>query len=677
MKTIFKKQLFAKHILVSEGAPCENMVELIMAFAKRLNIRITSGHELASIETFKFAAEELGQNIPKPFYIGFPESVKGLSKDELLFDQLYSYLKTYGLEDFSSATHSIFEEEFARAAFWEVTTAKDFIVVNESVAKVKLKEMVENLLLSSRPLNEVQYNLVKEYIGTYKYKVEKCKCKETLIKLLLDTGDLHYMRLLHLSDVLVILQHILYNHYRSFKLKKLNLRNRDRKFLSNMIDVALEGRFSIKDCYEKRADWCGLLHHIHYKPKSEKAVDFVNKMRGGENQSAFSKFEKHMQGDVKDAVDCLLNEKGAAAVIRKLNYLISRCKDSQDVDYIMSKIKTTNNLIILQNLLQYKQYKVKPRTFKFTRFNKLKAHTETKKEFERRKSIIDEKYIDRICTLLKENLEENLKGKLGKVYIDDGMEKIALPIQETASMGGFGVLPKGSKLDIPYGKKVRLFIYWERVNDIDLSIMGLTEKLKSMEFSWRTMASNQSDALTFSGDITSGYYGGSEYFDIDIDGFQNLFPKIRYLIPCANVYSGTPFANCKCKAGYMERDVMDSGEIFEPTTVQTSFAITVNSTFAYLFAIDLQTRELIWLNIGRDSNSIIAAANGFDFLIDYFNMCDIINLNSFFAMMADEVVDNIEDADVVVSDKVEDTFNGDKQVIRSYDLDKLLAFLND
>jgi len=390
----------------------------------------------------------------------------------------------------------------------------------------------------------------------------------------------------------------------------------------------------------------------------------------------FSKFKALIENDVKGAVDCLLKEKGASIVIRNLNYIISRCKNEDDITYVMNAIKTTNNIIIIQNLLQYNHYKVKPRTFKFTKFNKFKTHVETGKEYSKRKSIISREHIDKICSLLWENLQENLKGRLGKVYIDGGMEKISLPIQETASMGGFGVLPKGSKLDIPDGKKIRLFIYWERVNDIDLSIMGLTNKLKSIEFSWRTMASNQSKALTFSGDITSGYNGGSEYFDIDIDQFKKSFPSMRYLVPSANVYSGTPFAKCICKAGYMERDVMDSGEIFEPATVQTSFAITVDSTFAYLFAVDLKTRELIWLNIGKDSNTIIAADNGFDFLVDYFNMCDIINLKDFFTMLSTEVVDNIDDADVIISDKVEDTFNGAKQVVRSYDMDKILAFLN-
>ena len=40
-------------------------------------------------------------------------------------------------------------------------------------------------------------------------------------------------------------------------------------------------------------------------------------------------------------------------------------------------------------------------------------------------------------------------------------------------------------------------------------------KNNKMQFSWRTMSERQSSAITFSGDQTSGYYGESEYFDID------------------------------------------------------------------------------------------------------------------------------------------------------------------
>ena len=82
-----------------------------------------------------------------------------------------------------------------------------------------------------------------------------------------------------------------------------------------------------------------------------------------------------------------------------------------------------------------------------------------------------------------------------------------------------------------------------------------------------------------------------EYFDLDIEGFKKRYPDIRYCILCDNVYTGTGFNNCICRAGFMMRDIVDSGEVFEPKTVQSSFAINCDSNFAYLFAIDLEKRK--------------------------------------------------------------------------------------
>ena len=46
--------------------------------------------------------------------------------------------------------------------------------------------------------------------------------------------------------------------------------------------------------------------------------------------------------------------------------------------------------------------------------------------------------------------------------------------------------------------------------------LQLTEDGNRREFSWRTMSRHQSGAITYSGDQTSGYLGGSEYFDINL-----------------------------------------------------------------------------------------------------------------------------------------------------------------
>ena len=82
--------------------------------------------------------------------------------------------------------------------------------------------------------------------------------------------------------------------------------------------------------------------------------------------------------------------------------------------------------------------------------------------------------------------------------------------------------------------------------------------MKTKEFSWRTMswASNKErSAITYSGDETSGFNGGSEYFDINMNLFREAFPDARYLIFNANIYSDETFNNIYCTAGYMERDV--------------------------------------------------------------------------------------------------------------------------
>ena len=63
------------------------------------------------------------------------------------------------------------------------------------------------------------------------------------------------------------------------------------------------------------------------------------------------------------------------------------------------------------------------------------------------------------------------------------------------------------------------------------------------------------------------------------------------------------------------------------------------------------------------------------FLIDYFHVTEIINMHSFFELMAAEVVDDISAADVVVTDKNVECAEG-VEVIREYDIEKMTALIN-
>jgi stress response protein SCP2 len=341
---------------------------------------------------------------------------------------------------------------------------------------------------------------------------------------------------------------------------------------------------------------------------------------------------------------------------------------------------TKNIIVLIQLLIQYSQTSkgTMPRTFKFTKYNKMKVHTETNEELRKRKSVITQGQAHMLASRIRENLESVLKDRLGKVYIDPDMKNYALPIQENTSHGGYGVLTRGSRIHIGEAKKLRAFTYWEKVNDIDLSVFGIDKNGECTEFSWRTMAGRQSDAITYSGDETSGFNGGSEYFDIDTEKFRKEYPDMRYLVFCDNVYSRVHFNKCLCKAGYMVRDTEDSGAVYEPKTVKSAFIIDSDSVFAYLFGVDLGTNDFIWLNMARDSSANVAGTTDMSFITDYFNVTDVINVASFFEMMATEVVDDMSEADVIVTDKNLEGAEklSDAEIIRDYDFEKLIALMN-
>ena len=680
MKEIYKEHLFEKNYIVSEREPdTEQWFEVLFSLVALFNIRIMSGEKFAQKEMISFVSKQLGISVPEPFYRGFPETVKTLSPDELLFDQAYHYAKTYGLGLFDEAGHSVFEMFLERTAFREETETKEFHIIPEEEAEEKIADTVRDLLLSSRPLNDKQYALVLAYLEDYDGEIENCASKNTAIRLLADSRNMRFVPFLSMSDVIKLVDEINYRSYGNENIRKLNLRNRDRKFITAVINRLFEERAcDMETCCEKKAVWCGLLHHIHYQPHDELSKRFTDCMRGRGNISVYSRFEKALaEQDIKEAARLLKEEKSPAALLRNLNYLLSRCSSPEEVDAVLANIDSNNVIVLLQLMLRYSNYSSKQtkRDFVFTAHNQMKVHHETEDEVRRRRSVIPEEYADAAFAAISRKLREALRGRLGKVYIDAAMRSIALPLQENTSQGGVGVLPRGSRIAMEAGKKIRAFTYWEKVNDVDLSVIGIGENGKQTEFSWRTMFRSQTAAITFSGDQTSGYDGGSEYFDIDIEEFIKTHPEIRYLVFCDNVYSRIHFDECFCKAGYMIRDLEDSGEVYEPKTVRSSYLVNCKSTFAYLFGIDLEKREFVWLNAARQGTAIVAGTTSLDFLTRYFHMTSTINMYTFFEMMAAELVNDPSEADVIVSDKSVDR-RDDAEVIRSCDFDKILAFMN-
>lgn len=680
MKEIYKDYLFEKHILVSEGMTEEKYVfETLFAMAHFFGVKITKGKELVRCGMVKELSKRLGENVPEPFYRGFPQSVRNLSAEELLFDQLIHYFNTYGLGNFDEPGHSVFEKDFERAAFQEDTEAQEFMIQTEEEAEDTIRTMVNDLLSGSRPLNERQYKLALTFIRDYIENIPDIASKNTRMRLLIDTKNLSLADSLNLSDVMKLVDELNCRKYHNNNLKKLNLKNQDRKFLTALLDrMFRSGRCDIGTCYEKKQLWNGFLHHIHYQPKNEEAKRFVHAMRTKGNESVYSEFEQLMKENRhREAAELLQEKKGTSALLRNIDYILSRMNREEVQTFLPEFPEDCSTLILLQLLFRYEGRQRKDgRIFKFTQHNLMKVHYETSEESERCQSRLTEEQVKEVGKMIRSKLTENLRNRLGNVYIEPSMKNYALPLAENTSQGGFGVLSKGSRIPIDEGKKLRAFTYWEKVNDIDLSVFALTEDGDRREFSWRTMSRHQSGAITYSGDETSGYHGGSEYFDINILEFKALYSEYRYLIFCDNVYSGTNFCECFCKAGYMLRDWDDSGQVYEPKTVKSSYLVNCESTFAYLFGIDLFTNELIWLNVAKNSKSRVAGDTEISFLADYFHLTEIMNMYDFFSMMAEKIVDDPMEADVVVTDcEIEGAEKA--EIIREYDFEKIRVLMED
>lgn len=690
MYSLYEDYLFTKNILVNCDGEKKDVFPCLYALANLFGIRVVSGQNLASLNMVKTAERVLGISVPRAFYTGFPRSVREMTPEQRLFDQLYYYYTTYYLDNWTAEGSSLFDTEFRRTAFKEKTEVRDFVIITEDEAEEKLVQMAENLLRSTRPLNEEQYALVKNVVEDFGYCMSDelvIAGKDTATRLLMDLPGIMLNRYfsgmiggLQLSDVIRLVELIQEEHYGGADILHLNLRNRDRKLITQVLDWFFREHpenCNVTACYEKRKQWNGLLHHIHYKPVNDEAEAFLEAMRGGENKSVYAAFEQAMDNwDVENAVQILKKGKGSGAVLRNLMYILSRCYGEEEIGYVLDSIETGNPLVLMQLIEALtNDDDSQLRTFRFTKFRTMRVHNETEEEAGSRQTRLPEEVRAQVKQALEQKLAQVLSGKLGKVYIDPKLRKVALPMQETASSGGYGVLPRGSRIPIKAEKKIRGFTYWEKVSDIDLSVIGTNHRGNQIEFSWRGMYSRQSDAITFSGDITDGYMGGSEFFDVDLEAFREMYPNVEYLIFCNNVYSGFPFSDCLCKAGYMTRDIEDSGEIFEPKTVATSFRITANSTFAYLFAVDLAKNELVWLNTSRKSSSRVAGATSLDFLLRYLEKEPVFNLEHFFTLLASQMVTNPREADVVVSDGQLPLKEGAEQ-IHSWDFERMLALMN-
>lgn len=305
------------------------------------------------------------------------------------------------------------------------------------------------------------------------------------------------------------------------------------------------------------------------------------------------------QGDILTAVHKLKERPGEFA--RKLNHLLHNAS-SDEAEYVIEEFATVADQAstsvlwqALSNFTTLKENRQKRYSTVFTKNVSGAAFA-----LPRPKTHIPDRIIIQLETILREAIQTVYKTRepLGSVYLNTDGYNPAIPFGMQHANNAFKVIGRGTRQKFDKTKTLRFFIHWkdeegQRV-DLDLSAVTLNDRFEKIgEIAYYNL---RGLGGYHSGDITSAPDGASEFIDINPQNAK-LKKAGRYVAMTVHSYTRQKFSDLtEVLAGFMTRKNVQSGEIYEPSTVANAFTVNSASTAVIPLIFDLKTGEAIWLD---------------------------------------------------------------------------------
>lgn len=458
------------------------------------------------------------------------------------------------------------------------------------------------------------------------------------------------------------------------KTKYRNLKRRERRMI---LDLLANCGNITEDLFRYQYEWirvAEILHPFEYNyPRYKnvnKAFDTLRNdkkplMFGGKVQAAI------LRKDMKAAADLLKSRPGEFA--RQLDKVL---RDSDNPTYILECFKSVAVEISAPVLLQVRQHFIgrmaetpNPVRVFFPKGNLAKAMS-IKNEL----PAIDKTICQNVAKACRDALIEQYKSKesLGKVYVDEEFKNYLVPFSQRSASSTNKSVVRGSQLPIKSdATAVRAFIWWTNTSkgngwdagrvDIDLSAAIYDSDWNYVEHvSYTRLRSGKMKAF-HSGDITNGGSlngkGVAEFIDVDIDAVAE---NGRYIVYQVYNYTGQHYSSLEnCRFGWMEREDVQSGEIFEPTTVNMVMDVNAEGVTAIPVIFDCVERKFIWcdMNLGIERNhhgginleSNISGVTATCYAMTHLNKPNIYDLAMLNAMARGTVVTDRNEADIIFS----------------------------
>jgi hypothetical protein len=594
--------------------------------------------ELLTKEMVKDISDVYKLNVPKSYFAN-PQDTKFYTAEELLVEQCISYFLAYGAEE--SHVH-VFDKELPSYPVGDEIKLREFKILNVDEASAELYEITKAYAAYKRPwgLDEQNEFVTLYNEGYYRFTEMPVACGDNAVFMLNVNTD--FAQFLFKKDVVKL------SISRVGEKKELMLDAETRQLIKAIIPL-------VKDC-----------------PMSKKQAKFFNKLvqvtganvkktdnKQSPNRLALQKLDK---GDIIGAAEIFA--KNGSLLERNLKFLLSRATPLEAM-HVLNLLSDKNPAVLYQLMSTITADTEEARTFSFYAKNRIKTHIETDYEARWRKSRLNDATKALIHDVCFEKIANHYRAaeKLGKVYIDPRFYRVAMPVNTSASGKGIDVPATGTRLPIS-GTKIRSFVHWENAFDIDSSTIyeHADGKLNAINFCSYSRA-NYNGAARFSGDITGPK--GTEYFVLDLESLKLQGVKrvvFTFHGYCSTLNSGEIYC------GYQDKENFDT-QAWDPKNIALKIHVKGEKRAYVAFAIDLETMEIIVLNLMRDDDSRVVNSKDFDAVASFMDPAKLELNMGLIAEWRGEVVETPEEADVVFADDYQ-ALEGQK-VIRSFDVEKL------
>lgn len=428
------------------------------------------------------------------------------------------------------------------------------------------------------------------------------------------------------------------------------------QLLDNVDDVEGMGAYS--------EQWKRLARTLHYRSdnndkKYPTAAINLEKIQTGNYTTVNSKIEKAVK-----ELDIELLEKYPGIYARRILELLR--KHPQEKDTILQSFSTIIGKVSVPVLLGLYNLLRSPGKEELShRLIRIKNGEENKTFLlENRLSNNDD--LTELSTIILDGIEA--QGESKKVVFSKDASHYAMPLYTRNISKGSTAIGLGSRLPLDSDKNtIRLFMHWKDFDksidyynhrvDLDLSAIFLDNNFDFInDIAYYNVRID--DIGYHSGDITSAPEGASEFIDININ--KALDNGIRYVVPTIYNYTQQPLNNIpESFTGFMMRDKVNNGEIFEPSTIKHSYDLNNGATNNTPYIIDLKNREIVWLDTALKPSSyknynVANNIDNFTVLAKYAVLSKFMTVEEYFSLTNTIIKDPIFIEDIDNSDDLSD-----------------------